>query len=442
MDLTVTNPKSVGVSIWFPSGNDLIYTMSSTASTTNGFYFLVEVYVNGNKAVTLRKYPIAGVLTQLNVKDIVNAYISSKFTANNSAGVSWHSNTDYAEFYISVTEVYNGDTYDNVTTLPMFAWDAAAQFAEEKVGTHRFYRNFAFDVTYSYNGRPMGHHNVIEGVPTDVIDTSSVSIWKTLNQSKKAYANHIVRGDKRQLSIFCGENISRNTEVTCLIAYGFDDKGRYIKKGVKTISATAGEANRHWVNYTLTGGTETWDDTYTSVGGTFTNMFDCKYIYYCFAKTYNANFNVETKASYGVLYEVCDLPESYSVLYKSYEGGWCHIQLNRRATEATEIKTITKQDVAPYKYAANSRLVSAVKVLAQGSRTYHTDWVNEQINEEIQDMLVSPQLYIQHYKDGVIDFTPVTLADATYTTKELNDVNLFNYELNFIESYEKNTILR
>ena len=71
---------------------------------------------------------------------------------------------------------------------------------------------------------------------------------------------------------------------------------------------------------------------------------------------------------------------------------------------------------------------------------HRLDW--DEINEDVKDMLQSPQLYIQHFKGGNIEYIPVTLADATYITRERNDVNLFRYTFEFIESFYKTATRR
>lgn len=450
MSLTVSNPKSIAVSTWFPSNADLVYTMSSTNSTVTGFYYLIDVFVNSTKVVTLRKYPIQGVTTSLNVRDIVNAYISSSFTANTSPQyVNYHTTItpDWCEFHVTVTEWYNGEDWDSVTTIPMYAWDAAIQFEQMLTPDIQAYsRYFTYDENYQsssyplyYHGIPMGWKNYIQISTADGL----LNRRGALSDICERQAYKLVRGDKRQLSIFCGYNLSSNTEVNYLIAYGFNSIGKFIKKAAKNITNIDGRADRHWINYNLTGGTEAyWDFTIDNNGMAFFNMSDCQYIYYCFSKKLDESMSTMEKVSYGILVEVCDFPESYSVLYKSYEGGWRHIQLNRRNTKTTEVKTITRQNVAPIYYEVSTRLVTPVRVQAQSKLMFHTDWVNEGVNEEIQDMLISPCLYIQHYKDGNTTFTPVTLEDATYTTEQVNDVNLFNYSFTFIESFEKNTILQ
>lgn len=441
MSLTITNPKNLGVTTWLPSCNDITYRIASTESTQNGFYFLVEVYINNAKVVTLRKYPVTGLPTELNIKDIVNAYISSVFSVTNAVGTNWHTGSDFVKFHIQATEWYGGESYDSVTSIDMYAFDASAPFEILKTtGQQTFYRNFTYDTYYNRKGRPMGYHQALNINPDDLFDTLQKPY--ILYEWVKEYTYPLVRGDKRDLSMFCGENISRNTEITCLIAYGFDEYGEYIKKAVKTIATANDNVNRHWTNYIVTGGTETnWTMALNGALETVTDLSDCKYIYYCFAKSYEANLRVESDASQGVLFEICDCEESYSVLYKSYEGGWRNIQCNRRVTEQTNINTITRKNVSPYLYTANTRLTTAVYVEANGTLVLHTPWLNEALNEEVQDMLRSPLIYIQHFKDGSIEYIPVTLTDANYTTEEKNSVNLFSYTLTFTESYSKNTII-
>lgn len=441
MSLTITNPKNLGVTTWLPSCNDITYRVSSTESAQNGFYFLVEVFINNAKVVTLRKYPVTGLPTELNIKDIVNAYISSVFSVTNAVGTNWHTGSDFVKFHIQATEWYGGESYDSVTSIDMYAFDASAPFQVEKVpGAQTYYRNFTYDTYYNRIGRPMGYRQALYIAPSDLCYYLAKPYYLYDNLKPSAYP--MVRGDKHQLSMFCGENISRNTEITCLIAYGFAEDGEMLKKCVKTIASVDDNVNRHWVDYILSGGTEIgWTFSTDMSGDPVSDMSDCHWIYYCFAKTYNASKTPETDAAQGVLFEICDCNESYSVLYKSYEGGWHNIQCNRRVTEQTSINTITKKNTAPYVYTANTRATSAVYVEARGSLMLHTGWLNEAINEEVQDMLRSPLIYIQHYKDGNTEYIPVTLADATYTTEEVNDVNLFSYNLSFIESYDKNTII-
>lgn len=448
MALTVTNPKGVNASTWFPSNNDLEYTLSSTQSAVNGFYYLVDVYVNDTKVITLRKYPIQGVTTRVNVKDIVNAYIDSDFSIGYYIGLSdWNTaaKKEYAKFNIIVTEWYSGEDRESVTTLPMYAWNAAAQFQDEKSGTQLYWRNFTFDHGRSRLGRPMGKHFAIDNTPFFVLPRSGDGYYYLAEQYRK-HCYRIARGDRRELSIFCGDDLSRNTELNSLVAYGMDENFKLIKKAVKLISTTANNADRHWVNFILSGGTESnWDRKYmTGQADAFTNMSDCKYIYYLFEKFDGSGLVVESRGSDGVLYEICDTAESWSILYKSHEGGWSNILCNPRITESTEIKTVTRQNVNPtaVNWAANSRLVSAVNVTARGSWTMNTDWIGDEINEDVKDMLQSPQLYIQHFKGGNIEYIPVTLADATYITRERNDVNLFRYTFEFIESFYKTATRR
>lgn len=446
MALTVYNPRQIGVTTWFPSNADLTYRMSSTQSNVNGFYFLIDVYVNNAKVVTLRKYPIQGINTELNVRDMVNAYITSRFTPNVSPQyINYHVNTDFAEFHIVVTEWYNGEDWDSVTTIPMYAWDAAIQF-EQMITPNitEYHRYFTYDETYQSPSNPLYYHGIPMGWKNFIQISSADGLLNrdgALSDICKGQAYKLARGDKRQLSIFCGYNLSRNTEVNYLVAYGFNSDGKLLRKAAKNITNVDDRVDKHWINYNLTGGTEAyWDFTIDNNGMSFFNMSDCQYIYYCFSKKLDENFSTIERVSYGILVDVCDCSESYTVAYKSYEGGWRHILLNRRITETTDVKTITRQNVAPNYYGANTRLVTPVRVIAQGKLQFHTDWLTEPLADEVKDMLISPCLYIQHYKDGNTNFIPVTLQDAEYTTEQVNDVNLFNYTFNFIESFEKNTI--
>lgn len=445
MSLTVNNPKSVGVSIWFPSNNDLIYTMSSTDSTQPDFYFKIMVIVNDNIVCTLRKYPIQGITTAVNVRDIVNAYISSWFNNTLSNGTMtyyiqnplYDSRVEFAKLQIAVYECYNGDIHNSVVTIPLYVWNAAAQFQYEKIGTQNFYTEFTFDSANltAYKARPMGYNSVI---PQDCFLQNGNDYYLKPQYFSMAYPHH--KGTKRTASIFGGRDIAHNDEILYVQAYGLDENGKVIKKAFKQSIPVVNDVNYHWRCFVFDG---TISTGWTFYPNTDTDMNDCSYILYFFCKFMgNDSTPYTAQSSKGILLKLYDCPENFSVLYKSYDGGWNIIQCNHRTTETTDIQTTLKQNVNPTVayWAANSRLITAVNVRSQDKIKLNTDWVNSDINKDIKDMLQSPLIYIQHYDNGNIEYIPVTLIDADYTTKEINDVNLFNYSFEFVKSYENNTI--
>lgn len=443
MAITITNPRDVLVSTWFPSNNDLIFKLSSDNDTEEGFHYLVDVFVNGNVVVKLRRYPMTGIPTEVNVRDIINSFISSSFSNEGGGDITYPPIPERASFRIKATEFWGGAEQDSALSLTHYVWDAAAQFDDEKKGIGTYYQRFAFDNVWGLKGVPMGWRKAIDRIPDDVVRFSLGSTYGYLAEELKGNAYRMVRGDIRRMAIFCGIDIPHAERVNSLIAYGFDEQGKYIKKAIKYIDNQFPSQSNYWVNFTLSGGTETsWDDTYTSVGSAFADMSDCKWIYYCFSNSYNESFTLETTGSNGILVEVSDCPEGLSVMYKSYEGGWRNIVCNKRLSEATETKTLTRQDINPRTaiWGADARLVSSVFVDSQDGVTINTGWVDDAINEEVKDMLMSPIIYLQHYLNGVVTYTPVQVGDATYTTREVGNVNLFNHQISFTKSFKNNTL--
>lgn len=448
MSLTVINPKGgIADGSWLASNDDLIYGMTSTESTRTDFYFKIMVIVNGNIVCTLRKYPIQGVTTAVNVRDIVNAYISSWFNNTLSNGSITHyyqhslyaSRVEFASLQVAVYEYYGGDTHGSYISNPIYIWNAAPQFQFEKTGTHSYYREFTVDSANltTYKARPMGYNSVI---PQDCFFRLGNDYYLHPQHFAMAYPHH--KGTKRTASIFGGRDNAHNNEIQYVQAYGLDENGKVLKKAFKTTNVTNNDSNFHWVCFAFDG---TISTGWTFCPNTDTNMNDCSYIVYFFSKTVGNELSITpdtATSSKGILLKLYDCPENFSVLYKSFEGGWNIIQCNHRATETTDIQTTVKQNVNPTTayWAANSRLITAVNVHSQDKIKLNTDWVSSEINKDIKDMLQSPLIYIQHYENGNIEYIPVTLQDADYTTKQINDVNLFNYSFDFVKSYENNTI--
>lgn len=440
MAITITAPQ--GPDKWMPSGNSIRYTINSDQTAQPDFYYLIDVQINGTSVIKLRRYPVTGSSIIVDVREIVDAYITATFHNNLQVGHRLIS-TDKLSIVMVATEYYNGQAYNSATAVPVLIWAAAAQFEDEQqvVGYYLkdYYNQFRHYTqgANTYYARPMGYHNAAQ--PNDI--TMEVDFLKTyLQVSEDALSNAypMNREFTRTAAIFANVTATADPYVVFL---GCDTNGRAIKKFYSAFSIMTSQTNA--LIYTSIGGKIDGSGfTYAKNldGTTATDMDDCPYIVFYYASAVDTVRKLDTIISRPIVMKMGECPESFAVLYRSFEGDWNMIQCNQRATETTSIETTTRENALPTTWAEDTRIISSVNVHAQGRWQLNTDWVSQAINEEVKDMLQSPTLFIMHLTGGVVKYIPVTLVNADYTTEQHNDVNLFNYRFEFAEAFYKNTI--
>lgn len=437
MALTITPP--VGAQVWIPSGNEIKFTITTDTAWRSDLYFLVDIIVNGNTVLTLRKYPLRGQQSVvLNVQEVVDVYLENRSWVG--IGTTVFESPTYgttASLQITATEWYSGEAWTTASSMPVYVWKAAEPFLSRRdtININRFGWEFTASTSLTsngYHGRPMGYHKTA-GYNTQIFDIRTGGMY--LTDAVKRFAYKMNRHARRDVHIFTSYYGNTNH----IIFYGCDADGKVIKKARTYTSSTPTiYEDKHLMRWEVRGDGINLD---TYIPNTATNMSDCKYIVCVVSSTYGMTLDaVETFISQPLVFKICDCDESFAVWYKSYEGGWNIIQCNKRATEQTEIETVTMENTIPQTWAIDSRIISAVNVTARSTWTLNTDWIDKMENEDVRDMLQSPCLFIQQYVDGKLTYIPVTLANATYTTKEVNANSLFNYKLVFVESYYKNTV--
>lgn len=437
MAITITAPAGPGS--WIPSGNEVVYTITTTTAWRSDLYFLIDVMVNSNTVLTLRKYPLQGQQSvKIDLKDIVDVYLEN--VPNLGVYTTFFETISYntvANLVIVATEWYSGEDWATQTSAPIYLWKASEPFLQHKeaVSANRFSWEFTASGSLSkntYQGRPMGYHKVM-GIGNPLFDYRNSGTYLMADAYNFMYTMN--RNSLRDVHIFSNYSNSANH----IIFYGCDENGKVIKKGrTYTWQAPSTDINRMLIKYGVNGICSGLSDY---IPNDTTDFTDCKYIVCVLSSTYNMSLDaVETFISQPLIFKICDSNESFAVWYKSYEGGWNIIQCNNRAVENTSVDTITRENARPNTWSTDSRMISPVYVNANSTWTLNTDWVDQYENEDIKDMLQSPCLFIQHYKDGKITYIPVTLSNATFITKDVNSKNLFNYKFEFEESFYKNTV--
>lgn len=437
MALTITGPT--GPQSWIPSGNEIVYTITTTTNWRNDLYFLIDVLINSNTVITLRKYPLQNQQSvKIDLREIVDVYLENKpyIHANNTLFETTTLGT-VLDLRITVNEWWAGDVWDTQTSLPVYVWKASQQFLDhrDQLNVSYFEREFTASSTLTVNGnhgRPMGYHKTV-GINASIINVLP-SGWELLPLAKDM-AYKMNRNFFRDVHLF--SNYTSGTNY--IIYYGFDEDGKLIKKAFTHPGSTpTGDVNKHLFRFAVN---PKANDLSNYVPNTASNMLDCKYIVVVISSSYHMQLDyIESFISQPLVFEICDAEESYSIWYKSYEGGWNIIQCNNRVVEETSVDTITRENARPTTWTYTSRLISPVYITAHSKWTLNTDWVDKYENEDIKDMLQSPCLFIQYYKDGKLNYIPVTLSNASFTTKDVNSKNLFNYKFEFEESFYKNTV--
>lgn len=439
MAVTITNPTfPLG---FLPSNSDIIYSIASDQTYQSNFYYIIDVLIDNASVIQLRIAPVDQLTpVKLNVKDIVKNFVSSTFITGNMAGLrGFYTAPELREVIISVTEWYNGEDWTTTNSNPLYVWNAVAQFKDLKNGVDKFYRNFVpyTNVSVTTIGRPLAYHNVVP-FRSPFRQSGRKVYLGTMDFPR--YIAH--KGMNPSISFFTySDSYSPNVFGTYFVFAGFDEKGKMIKKFIETTGADSSINKRICVTPSGIDKINGSNFTYR-YGADTSTMMDCKYV--MFYVTNNVNFDYTTADTkfnlYPILFEVADCNEAFGILYKSNEGGWGFVSCNHTATEETSVETTTRLNAPPTTWNNSSKLISAVDIKAQGKITLNSGWVNSGIQQDIQDMITSPVIYIQHYKDGTLDYIPVTLQNATYITNESRNVNLRNYEFSFVESYYKNTI--
>lgn len=439
MALTITLPTIADG--WLPAHNDINYTISSTQDSKVDFCYLIDVQVNGASVIKLRRYPLTiGQPIVLNVREIVTNFIKTTFPTA-PLGFS----TDYASIVLSISEFYDQETQSTSVTQAVNVWNASASFSREKKGLGEWIKDFTISrigEIYLF-GRPFGHHLYYDGNP---LVSSSLLRGYELKDDAKANCNIINEGMLTDCLLATYSNDRQSVNGDYVVALGFDAQGFATKKYVKQLEGL--DTNPQYMLYNIKVGTaikeRDFDNAYYSQLVHTQDFKDCEYI--CVYTTINPNADVYVIDDFSIkplIFKVNHCKEAFGIHYASSEGGWGFIQCNKRMIEETAVEATTRlktNSLVMNGWANDTRLVSATNVRAQGTLKLNSDWVEGALIEDIRDMLISPNIFVEHWKDGVLEYIPVTLVNASYITDETRAVNLRNYEFTFAESFFKNTI--
>lgn len=425
---------------WLPAHNDINYTIASNQTAYADFCYLIDVQVNGTSVIKLRRYPLAvNTPIVLNVREIVANFIKTTFPTA-LKGFS----ADYATIVLSISEFYNQETQSTSVTDPINVWNASASFSREKNGLQSFVYDFSMykKGILFYFGRPLAYHLINESNCL-----KSNGLIRPCSLKDDAVVNSLNEGMVADVTLMTHSNDSQYISGDFVVVCGFDAERNMTHKFVQQNAGI--DDSPEYMLYNIRIGSNilkasNFTNAYYDRPSQPTNLSGCEYILLYTTANPNGNvINVDDMSCKPLVFKINHCRESFGITYASSEGGWGFIQCNRRMTEETAVETTTRLKTNPLAmdgWANDTRLVSATNVRAQGTLKLNSDWVQDAEIENIRDMLISPNIFIEHWKEGNLEYTPVTLVNASYTTDETRAVNLRNYEFTFAESFFKNTI--
>lgn len=427
MAVTITAPG--GPDAWLPSEEPMVFTVTTNRTIE---YFLIEVLINNNSVVTLRKFPAANNSVKVDVMNIVRSFLDIPDSKDIIGPIFMTASSKYyCTVKLAVYEHYNNDDYGPTNSVPINVWNAAMPHTDMYEINHTY--NWINNFTAGNGKRPMGLHNVSDTQLLYVQTTPGTRTRILLNLDlAQDVIYHQNRNITKPFTMYMPYSVYPSYYENII---GFDKHGLAQKKMITGLAPVEVLQNKdHLILQNSIDGKCNVRGTYVYPDNV-TSMSDCKYIMIYYSSTYNRNLEtIDTFISDPVLLELCDADEAWAITYYSQEGGWNTIQCNRRVTETTNIKTTTKENIP------QMREISTVHVTAQSNYLLNTPWLNEGLNEEVKEMLLSPVIWIQHYKNGTRHWIPVYLTDNEYITMEQNSHQLFMYTLNFTEAFYKNTL--
>lgn len=444
---------------WLPSGNPIVFTLSTTNTNTRLSY-IIDVYVNGSMVAQL-KYPVYDRnRMDIDLRSIVNDHLTDTFVND---GILSPSNTliypagETASLYIEVREEYwNGTGMDidpNPTKSPtIYVWRAAAEFEDAR---HIWsYQDYFTWIPTNYHPKFLGPKvngfdfcNEVETTPyranlsffTNRYKVSTNSL-ETVSFFTYGYVSPLEPGlISDYIGVWCYDSTGNRTKEFLWNnpehpSYTLSD---YTHK-ISQFPCTPRNLNQvPWTSINLYTGTLNYIDP-----------SEDKY-YVIFTHKGCGITSGYGRGIRAIPFEiVCDSDckwPVYNILYKTREGGWWQIRADRKSFNETKVETSVKYNTwglgAREAVPNSKRFKETMHTNADGSITLNTDWISSQyFIDEIEDMIVSPQIYL--IKEGAIpQYIPVVLKDSTHKIWNVKQDKLIQYEFEFEEAFKKATLL-
>lgn len=447
--LTITSPANQYN--WIPSGNPIVYTISTT-TTYSRLSYIIDVFVNGNVVAQL-KYPVYDrSRLDVDLSQIVNDYISTDFTNDDILSVSntlIYETNEVASVIICVTEEYfDGasmiiDSANKKYGREVYVWKAAADFPKYRQ-TSKLQDDLFLTPAQSrpkfmgckWDGDADGYGVLMDwtnkGNPQWFSRAYKVSMNSIGVVSFGTYGANVTPPNRIAGEFWC---YCYDENLNCTKYFSWKNPDTYTTTGytmkVSHLPYTPTQLNLiPWTSITLV----------TGLNGYIDPDEDKYYAIFWGSYTYGRGIKP-------IPFQIvpCNQFDTYSILYKSREGGWWTIRCDRKSQKSTEVKTSVKFNTL--NISANQPIPNywrgkqVMHTEANGTIVLNTDWIKGQwLIDEIEDMIVSPSIYL--VKEGINPvYIPVLLKDTTTRIYNKNQDKLIQYAFEFEEAYKKATLI-
>jgi len=389
-----------------PAYNDMMFVVTSSNNGQTNFNYIADVYIGSDVIrLTAPAHPTYG-SGVFNVGRIVESYVGSDCIINESPSGFIQNENSYKSYYVKFGESYgtSGTIYANINTTPTkYVWNGVLDFVANQ--------------SFQYG--------------TYVLDESSNTLNTTIEQNVEATHNawqYIIANDVTALKYAVVKSYDTNNALlkTVAVENSFQTSGTI---GHHFMRFTCGKpqlnnlvppfaygsqpiipstATKYTVKFADTsGGTGSYDSstyTYNIVDA------DCNY------QTYRLHFLNELGAF-----------ESYNFTKLSRKSN----EINR-----SEYKGISGAltSASAFGYSKSDRLRKTSFTSTSEMIKLKSDWLSDAESLWLQQLITSPEIYIDDATNGLIAVT--CKASKMDTKTRLND-KLFNLELDIELSYNR-----
>lgn len=445
---------------WLPSGNPIVFTLSTT-NVWPQLSYIIDVYVNGTMVAQL-KYPVYDRnRMDIDLRSIVNDYLTDTFVndeilspsntlvypANETA--SLHIEV-WEEWYNTVQQQWQRSKQPEITKN-IYIWRAAAEF-EDARHIWRYQDYFTWETTNDdpkFLGPKVNGFDFCNEVETTLYRANlpfftnryKVSMNSLGTVSFFTYGLISVNpGDITDfVEVWCYDSMGNRTKT---FRWNNPEHSNYTladyTRRISQFPCTPRNLNQvPWSSITLQAGTLNYIDP-----------SEDKYYVIFTHEGWGQGGGYEWGIRAIPFEIVCDSDckwPVYNILYKTREGGWWQIRADRKSFNETKVETSVKYNTwgtgAMEPVPNSKRFKETMHTNADGTITLNTDWISSQyFIEEIEDMIVSPQIYL--VKEGATpQYIPVVLKDSTHKIWNVRQDKLIQYEFEFEEAFKKATLL-
>jgi hypothetical protein len=432
----MANPLTINrqPEILAPAFGDLTFEVISTNNTQPQFKYIFELHsVDGLIDVivnTSKLYPDPNGFARYNPNKILQAYLYNI----NTNGISAQSNAyagETLQYYVKFSEEY---IYANVLTtfyrlssFNKYVWMGAPDWEDGKDL-----------ITYTAKFTPLAANHLL----TNAASYLGPKMYNTLTGPQPSNSYTIRPDEKRTVSLLVKDMVNSYyptvlNVITILKTPVGNDNNKIFRFNFIVSSSTQ---QRYLMKHQPIGLAElnaiTWTSTNIPAGrsATISTTEDAAYMVWF---SNGASILNITHKPINFIIDECTRYDHYTVMYKSKDGGYWYIPMNMKHYKTENMEQSTMDTFLPYNYSSNDSVTKTIAVKTRGEILLTSDWLNQYQVEEFMDMKDSTSLFLSDKNNKYI---PVTVKPGAFTKPTVNQDKMVQYEITFIEAFNKNTL--